>query len=332
MKKEFTLAFLLFAMILGTALALAASHYGSVVKAEHANVPCPIVMSEVIASVQGNVYDMSTMPDYMEPKFQTLAEYTVVGNSITNPQYSPVPEPLKEVQANSALQEEAWQTFVGIIPAEDRVMVGEYVIFTDGVDNTLAAVDQSSEDTSQWTLDVDVADLINKDALLFTLIHEYAHILTLKDSQVYSNPEALLHWDDPAFLKEKAASCQTYFTGTGCSQPDSYIQSFYTRFWADLDAEWEKIDEMQYAAKGGDLTSYYDALFQFYNSHPDQFVDDYAVTHPTEDIAESFAYFVFSPMPKGTTNKEQKISFFYQYPELVQLRDEILKGVCASGQ
>jgi hypothetical protein len=61
-------------------------------------------------------------------------------------------------------------------------------------------------------------------------------------------------------------------------------------------------------------------------------VDDYATTHPTEDIAESFAYFVFSPEPTGDSIKDQKIAFFYEYPELVKLRQSILQGGCSIGK
>jgi hypothetical protein len=89
------------------------------------------------------------------------------------------------------------------------------------------------------------------------------------------------------------------------------------------------VDALQYT---GDLMAYYNALYQFYQAHSAEFVDDYAATHPTEDIAESFTYFVFSPKPAGASIKEQKIKFFYEYPELVQLREGILSGICSSGQ
>jgi hypothetical protein len=58
-------------------------------------------------------------------------------------------------------------------------------------------------------------------------------------------------------------------------------------------------------------------------------VDDYSTTHPAEDIAESFTYFVFGPKPTGNSIKEQKIAFFYEYPELIHLRENILSGACS---
>ena len=47
---------------------------------------------------------------------------------------------------------------------------------------------------------------------------------------------------------------------------------------------------------------------------------DYAATDPSEDIAESFTYFVLWPRQGGGSVWEQKLDFFYGYPELVELR------------
>ncbi len=55
---------------------------------------------------------------------------------------------------------------------------------------------------------------------------------------------------------------------------------------------------------------------------------EYAATNPVEDIAESWTEFVMRPKPIGTTIADQKEQFFYEYPELVKIRREILQGVC----
>lgn len=288
---------------------------------------CSLTMTEVIASAQGNVYDMSGVTDYSEPESYYLTAYSVSGESITDPVYESVPDDLKDEQADLALQIQVWQMFTDLIPPEDREMVVQFNVFTDGFENTLAAVDQRLDDPSQWMLEVDLADLENRDALMFTMIHEYAHLLTLNASQVKPDPEIVANPTEQALLERKAAACPNYFAGTGCSYEDSYIHAFYNRFWLEIDDEWQKIDALQYEAQ--DLTEYYDALYEFYKTHRDQFVDDYATTHPAEDIAESFAYFVFSPRPIGNSIKEQKIAFFYEYPELVRLRENILSGACS---
>ena len=84
---------------------------------------------------------------------------------------------------------------------------------------------------------------------------------------------------------------------------------------------------MQYQTD--DFVPYYNALYGFYKKYQDQFVGDYAVTHPAEDIAESFTHFVFSPKPAGESIRDQKVRFFYEYPELVELRGQILNATCA---
>jgi hypothetical protein len=289
---------------------------------------CPLTMTEIIASAQGDVYAMDeSAADYVTPDFRYLTSYSVEGDSITNPELKDVPAAFEPQQADSASQQEAWQVFATLIPPADRDMVVEFNVFTDGFENTLAAVGQLSDSPTDWMLEVDVADLEDKDSLIFTLIHEYAHLLTLNSEQVEPDKELVDDPFNPDLQIEKGAACTYYFTGTGCSYEDSYINAFYNRFWVDLEEEWSVIDVMQYDEDAS--LEYYAALYAFYKKHQDQFVDDYSVTHPTEDIAESFTYFVFSPKPTGNSIKEQKINFFYEYPELIQLRSDILNGACS---
>ena len=329
MKKNITFLVVLFAIGLSVLLGIALGRYSSGVFAvENVNASCPVTMTEIIASAQGDVYNMAEVSDdYVEPKTHYLVIYSVDGDEIIKPIFEAVPNDLKDEQDDAALQNTAWDVFITLIPAQDRQMVVQYNVFTDGYSNTLAAVDQNHADPTQWTLEIDLADLEDKDALLFTLIHEYAHLLTLNSSQAISDQETLEDPTDLSLLRSKAAACPNYFTGNSCSYADSYIHVFYTRFWQDINEEWEKVDALQYGTE--DFTPYYDGLYAFYKSHQDQFVDDYATTHPAEDIAESFTYFVFSPKPMGNSIKEQKIAFFYEYPELIQLRENILNGACS---
>ena len=287
---------------------------------------CPDVLADIIQSAKGNVYEIED-PNYVEPESYDLVTYSVIGNEITSPFYaSSLPADVLDEQRDLTSQKEAWRVFTSIIPSENRRMVTEYLVFTDGNDNTLAAVDQTADDLTHWILEVDIADLSNRDALLFTLIHEYAHLLTLNDSQVDIDEDVFHDPANSSLLEDKAAACPYYFTGGGCSHSNSYIHRFYQRFWVSIDPEWKKIDALQYA---DDLSPYYDGLFNFYLKHQDQFVDDYATTHPAEDIAETFAYFIFSPKPRQESIANEKILFFYEFPELVNLRRQIVNQVCA---
>ena len=329
MKKNLTFILILLAVGLFILLGVALGRYASIaLVAETPNAACAVIMTNIIASAQGDVYNMEGISDYIEPKSYNLVTYSVNGDEIIDPIFDPIPNDLKDEQQDGASQTEAWQIFTTLIPSEDRQMVAQYIIFTDDSGNTLAAVEQTKNDLTRWIVEVDIADLDNKDALLFTLIHEYAHLLTLNNSQVSIDEEI---YSDPynlSLLENKAAACPNYFDGGGCSLPNSYVNAFYQRFWVDINDEWEKIDALQYETE--DLNPYYDGLYNFYKAHRDQFLDDYATTHPTEDIAEAFTYFVFSPKPTGNSIKEQKIAFFYEYPELVQLRENILNGACSA--
>ena len=328
MNKNLTFILVSFVVGLSILLGIALGRYSSgMFAAETASATCSIAMTEIIASAQGDVYAPEDDSESSAPDSYYLVIYSVAGDVITEPISVSIPNELSDEQKDTALQNDAWNLFTDLIPRQNRQMVVQYNVFTDGYSNTLAAVDQKHDDPSQWVLEIDIADLEDKDSFLFTLVHEYAHLLTLNASQVIPDQESV---DDPTNLslpKKKAAACPTYFTGTGCSYSDSYINTFYTRFWLGINDEWEKIDSLQYNPE--DSTPYFDGLYSFYKSHQDQFVDDYATTHPTEDIAEAFAYFVFTPKPTGDSIKEQKIAFFYEYPELVQLRENILNGACS---
>jgi hypothetical protein len=331
--KKLTVLLVAFLVCLAIVCGYAIGTYLSASIGQDTGVSCPNIIADIAQSAKGNVYE-AVDPYYVEPDFYYLVTYSVNGDEIANPVFdTKIPNDLKDEQQNSALQKEAWQIFATLIPAKDRKIVSQYKVFTDGFEDTLAMVDLTEGDTTHWIVEVDIADLEDKNQFMFTLIHEYGHILTLNTSQVKADQEVLndLLNDTPDFalVERKTAACPEYFTGGGCSLPNSYIDAFYDRFWPDINAEWKKIDALQYE---DDLSPYYDGLYNFYKSHQDQFVDDYSTTHPTEDIAESFTYFVFSPRPVDNSIKEQKIAFFYEYPELVELRRNILSSVCYTAQ
>jgi len=64
---------------------------------------------------------------------------------------------------------------------------------------------------------------------------------------------------------------------------------FFDKFWNSLYPEWHQIDIIQNDNKRQDK------LEAFYKKYKDQFVDDYAVTDPNEDFAETWAFFLLSP-------------------------------------
>ncbi len=64
-----------------------------------------------------------------------------------------------------------------------------------------------------------------------------------------------------------------------------------------------------------------------FEDFPESFVTEYAATHPAEDIAESFIYFVTLDKPEGNLIKDKKIRFFYAYPELIEIRERMRENI-----
>jgi hypothetical protein len=251
-----------------------------------------------------------------------LITYEVSGDQLSNPRNRSVSDELRDWQQDRAAHESIWNYFVSIIPAEQRSLLSEYFIFTDGRGNHLAGVSPARDDPNRWVLHVDILDSESYYDLTYTLLHEQGHLLTLGSSQVTPSEAIFEHPSSDRIYQQEVEACPQYFTGEGCSLPDSYINQFFTRFWPYLYDEWEQIDlEEDEAARAHQL-------HDFYKTYQDQFLTDYAVTSPAEDIAESWTFFVLSPKPELTSIANEKILFFYEYPELVELRTQILEQVC----
>lgn len=195
-------------------------------------------------------------------------------------------------------------------------MVDKLMIYTDGPENYLAWVRPSTDRSEKWTISFDILDSEVPLYLTETLVHEVGHIVTLNATQV---PVTDAYYNG----EQNPAICKQYLMVEGCSTKDSYINQFYQRFWINIYKEWQQIDKAQ------DSDEYYTMLENFYRRHPFEFVSAYAVTNPKEDIAESWKDFMLHPKPTGDDTSDQKILFFYEFPELVQVRQEIMDGLCS---
>jgi hypothetical protein len=284
---------------------------------------CPSVTDNILEAATDFYEDDSGAESETAPEELYLVTYTVSGNQISDPYFDDVSADLIPYQEDQASHQEIWNYFVTLIPASDRNSLAEYSIVTDGEGEVLAAVTQTFYDPALWGLEVDIRDSDDKLNLTYTLIHEYAHLLTLGPDQVTPSLAVFNNPDDDDIFFDEVTACPDYFPGEGCSRADSYINTFYNRFWADIHEEWLDINLIE------DDDAYYEALDDFYYTYEDRFVTEYAVTNPEEDIAEAFTFFVLTPRPEGATMAEEKILFFYEYPELVELRDGIIGGICS---
>ncbi len=182
-----------------------------------------------------------------------------------------------------------WDRFTTLIPADQRRMVVGFELMPAAYDG--AHVYPSDDDPTTWVLGV--SEGLGAD-LDFVLIHEFGHLLTLQAREVPPG-------DDEA-------RCPTYFTGEGCALRGSTFATFVARFWpTSLQAELQD----------------WQAAEAIYDREPNSFVNDYAATNPGEDLAETFAVFVTTERPTGSTIADQKIRFLWDDADMVELRARI---------
>lgn len=171
---------------------------------------------------------------------------------------------------------------------------GAYVQQAENYDGWLLAVnlDGFETDTKQGQYDA-----------VALLVHEFAHILSYNSDQ--------LDWT------VASTSCPRYSSEEGCANEDSYIQAFVDTFWTDVDFA------VRTEALEDEATD--DLVSEWYETRSQDYVSEYAATDEGEDFAESFTQFIFDNKPAQDAPgfRDNKINFFYLFPELVTLRDSI---------
>jgi len=249
-----------------------------------------------------------------------LTKYRVFGEDLKLRRDEEVDAALTALQEDEETQLEVWALFRSMFPGEYLQDVSEFGFYTDGVDGMLAYVTQLPYNPSRWSVNVDLQDVGHFPTLAATLAHEYAHLLSLNERELRMRNDLISLYLEGDIPEDYAASCRNLYIYEGCARKDSYINRFYEAFWEDSYDEWER-------EVGWDGDE--DAVVAYYESYEDRFVNDYAATNVVEDFAESFTYYVFSPKPATESVYEVKQLFFYEFPELVRLREDILRGVKA---
>ena len=284
---------------------------------------CPLLLAEIVdAGTSTTIHLANRSEQRFEDGTIHLVSYEVMGDKLSGIHIESVPDELKDERDDRPSHQSIWDYFVSIIPAQERALVSEFAVFTDGPGNQLAAVSPMFDDPEQWVLYVDMLDSKSYESLTYSLIHEQGHLLTLNSEQVSLSGDVLNFPDNERVYKRESSACPQYFTGEGCSEPSSYVNQFFDRFWPYLYPEWQQIDLET------DEDKRYIMLDEFYKTYNDQFLSDYAPTSPVEDIAESWTLFVLSSKPELTSIATEKILFFYEFPELVELRTRILELIC----
>lgn len=253
-----------------------------------------------------------------------LVTYKADGDQILEPDMLWVPSEYKAYQQDSAAHQRAWDYFTSLIPANQRKWVTQYIVFTDGSANTLAWVDEVEYgDNAHWKLGVDIIDAANPIYLTATLAHEVGHLITL-------NADQIVRKDNFAYTPyQNTAVCSQFTSIEGCSTPDSYINQFYKNFWVGIYDEWL---ESVYKANTNSTDEFRTIVRDFYSKHTDEFQMEYAATNIKEDMAVSFESFLLNPKPTGNSIPDQKILFYYGFPELVAMRSQVIHAICTYGK
>lgn len=241
---------------------------------------------------------------------QNIYSYNIFENVIVHP-YPHPNEKLLQIYGNKKVHWRIWKALTKIYPKKYREELKIFRIFTDGIGGETARVGllvMPIQKISAWGIAVDPADI---DDLPYTLLHELAHVIV--DSQEEHKREAL-------FL-----NCQRHFTAENTTIRNSYFPLFAEKFWENPNNL--PFDKENFI-KNVDIS-----LLEQKEKIP-FFVTEYAGTNAIEDFAETFAHFVLLPKPLDdeTSIVSQKLNFFWQFPDMIRLRDSLRFGVLMLAQ
>lgn len=223
----------------------------------------------------------------------------------------------------TSVAERNWNAFYSIFPKKlTQKYIKRLVLISDGKDEKTGALGALNNKNDQWQLVIDPVDVDftsksseRKYQSLYTLIHEFGHLLTLNNTQIKPTSKETQDSDDP------------YLTFEGEALENSYINKFVKEFWSDgLLKEWDHIQK-KYCFLEQESDTCLEKLYGLYNDNYTDFLTDYAAESPEEDIVESWTAFVLkNKVKEPETVADKKINFFYQFPELVKYRKIIRKN------
>lgn len=195
--------------------------------------------------------------------------------------------------------EKNWKAVTDILPEKLFANFKYFKVGGDGEWGTYAYVIPVDDQGKTWCMTVDPADITDDGLFPYTVVHEMCHYLTLNEKQVE------YYGDSEEYYPE-----DRYSDWECVAKEDSYLQGYYKAFWKDIINDWATDPDNNY----------------FYYRHQSEFVTGYAATECAEDLAECFCAYVLLDSA-ATPAIQAKFDFFDSYPELKQLKQEILKKV-----
>jgi len=213
--------------------------------------------------------------------------------------------------------EEYWYIFSNMFPKEYRQYL-KHIYWVDTGQDSIFGVHRDPNVVQDTRLMISHNVKEYNSEKKHTLIHEFAHVLTLSEDQVPVKSAEIFFSEDESVFEPEIAACGTYYHW-GCLNETSYFYLYYKEFWKDLMSDYEKID--------WNAENDYKDFFYKYEEH---FFNSYQGTDPAEDMADNFQYFVMmnsSEVDKSDELKYKKVKFFYNFDELVELRTKILENI-----
>lgn len=192
-----------------------------------------------------------------------------------------------------------------LLPRQYDSFVTELIVYTDGDPDIAAYVETTIPYQSEWTYAIREEEIIEdpeSDASTELLIHEFAHVFSL--DEVFQDTAS-------------ARTCLDYFGAEICYPNKSILGEFVTEYWDE-----DILDDLILAQAGDELTQ-----AEFYNRYELEFVTEYAATDPSEDFAESFAWYVFGDLaPRGSV-ADAKIEFFDDFVRMRTLAEVLRSNI-----
>lgn len=201
-----------------------------------------------------------------------------------------------------------WSMIEALSPTKEvfeRLKVFE--VYYDEEDSTLAAVESLDDTNSTWLYSINYTAVDEFEELAPTIVHEYAHILSLQDSQTTTEAEQV----------DVRDVCENYLVTEGCLKADAYLDDFFEKYWEGKGTYIGERDRTE------------DEAEEFFEKNSDDFVSAYATTNPAEDFAESFMFYVLKDARSDDVLKEQKKSFFQTFDTLQAYRTSLHTTISA---
>jgi hypothetical protein len=253
---------------------------------------------------------ISEVPMVTNDAFQSeapvmISTYTIKNGSIQISELGKDLDPyLQKIQKNSSVHKDIWKKVQQIFPKKYLEPFAEFQIFSDGAGEMTGEVYRQKKDggfSGKWVLAFDPKD---NDDLAYSILHELGHAIIITDEKMEYDAQFYACQDE--VIQKRSSARKEYLT----AYKEQFWEPYGDDFWriGNIEDDAKKEREIQILSK----------------KYVDFFLTEYSLTNPTEDFCETFAHFVLMEKPNSDDAvADQKILFFYDYPELVRLRDSL---------